>query len=385
MMRQRAQLTQTNKPRLALSLEPLEDRCTPAGLQLTSLLVPPMLPSVIPAIAARLGLGDADIPVPTTVSQSLGGSAAIVNNVLSLGESSRILGLDFQTDAGGSLLPVVKLTLATGTDGTAGLGLDLHVGVGGTQLIDVGLSAGSGNGAPAGLDLQASVGGGSLVAVTVNTGTGGELPVEGTTKAEIGAPSAIVVNGGASPNRFVFDLNLGASATGPVTPPNSGPQAPLPNTSMSVGTPVAAAVSVVPLLVVAPSSDRAADAETPTLAVANLVATNQPAIAAPELKSAPMPGAGEQDDTFVPNADTGALVTDFRVTNESSTTSDQILELVDNGSAPDVWSLIWKSSSALVLLLATSFEMRRRRRRGAVVSERRGYSEWFPGLAELPN
>ena len=180
---------------------------------------------------------------------------------------------------------------------------------------------------------------------------------------------------------MVVDPNVGAVATVPVIPPTAVPPAPLINPVVPVGTAAAFAIPVVPPLVGLTTTA----VVTPTGIETDLIAANQPTIPVQVIKPAPIPGAGEQDDTPVPNADPGGLVTDFRVTNESSTAADQISGLAGDGFAPEAWSLLWKLSPALVLLLATALEMWRRRLRAAEVSGERANPEWFLGLAELPN
>ena len=215
-MGQRPRVTPTNNSRSVLFLESLEDRCTPAGLQLTSLLAPPALASLLPAVTARLDLGNSANPVLATVGQPLSGLVATANNLLSLGGSSRLLGLDVQANLGGTHLLDIGLTAGSGRP--TGLGVELHAGVGGSQLINVGLGEGTGNDGPAVLglslhvevggsqlidiglaetgnsvitvlNLQASAGGDKLVSIAVNAGKDSIPQGDMTTKVVVGAPA----------------------------------------------------------------------------------------------------------------------------------------------------------------------------------------------------
>ncbi len=266
-MRQHQSKTTSRRPRPTLFVESLEARCTPSGLQLNSLLAPPVLPNVVPTIAAPLLDGvelaghalqsgvvianstDAGIPSsptngPLNITNAISGVAdSVLPAIVGVANALPNLGLDIQVDLGGihALSAVVQVNTGTGPhslvtvgteignasappSGKANGGSGLQINVGPTELSDgSGPAVEPGTGIQAlGIDVQAGLGGTDAVNVGRLVAPSTGPPLNTTTSGQLGELTVPVLGQGSGTTPKGLGTQIVIGPTEPSNVPGTG-------------------------------------------------------------------------------------------------------------------------------------------------------------------
>jgi len=366
----------------APSLEQLEDRCTPAGLHLDSLLSAG--PDLGNAALASLLAVQTGATVDVSASAAHGDNGQGDNGQGDNGHGDNGHGDNGHGRALGHLHAAVALTPALDAGAQTG---DTSVGAqagSGDQLISV-----AGTGTAGTLSVQTQVGGSGAAAVAVEVSAAsaevtthteaGATPVAGqlavaVSATEVSPRAEEVVSGqGNAPDH-------GAAVTPPV------PAAPAVTAVAAL--PVSVAVHVDPLLVgaavdldvIGPPGGVSANEAVAALSGTVVAPPGAPGVPGPQT------GAGQEKAAALPEADPGGLVTEFQLAvDDPIAAQDHLFTLPDLLPGSGKWPLFWSLSPGIVAALAGAVWLGRRRRAAAMrATGQKDTKVWFPEDPEQP-